>query len=64
MNITNLLVGTKQFLTREPTSLAKWDKAVFNWRIDVIGKISDQEPVESMAELLKMIMIWQMPESK
>lgn len=32
-------------------------EAIFNQKIDVAGKISNQEPVELMAELLEMIMI-------
>ena len=39
-------------------------KAVFNRRTDIVGKMSDQEPVELMVELLEMIMIQRMPESR
>lgn len=39
-------------------------EAVLNRRTDVVGKMSDQEPVESMAELLEVIMIRRTPESR
>ena len=39
-------------------------EAVLNQRTDVVGKMSNQEPVESMAELLEMIMIWRTPQSR
>lgn len=39
-------------------------KAILNCKTNVVGKMSDQEPVESMAELLEMIMIRRMPKSR
>ena len=39
-------------------------KVVLNRRTDVVCKMSDQKPVELMAELLEMIMIWRTLESR
>ena len=48
--------------SQEYNKLITWYEAVLNRKTDVIGKMSNQEPVKTMAELLEMIMIQRTPE--
>lgn len=34
-----------------------WYKVVLNWKTNIVGKMSDQEPVKLITKLLEMIMI-------